>query len=118
MEGRDLEPPGTDAATAENLKRLATMLSVNTPLTFRINGRRVTLPEKADLRIDLDRDANSGCVEVDIRWSEAAAATGQRVGPQCGGTGEPHRKAGNSSGGQGSPGPHIRIKALVLSPEI
>lgn len=54
MEGHEPTTSQTDADTAENLKRLADFLNCGTPLSVRLNGRRVTLPDNAKLSIHLD----------------------------------------------------------------
>lgn len=107
MEGIEPKRAGADVANAENLKRLARMLDAGVPLSLRLNGRRVTLPDEASLSIDLERDARSGCVEVDIRWSlPVDPAVDSRV----------DRGHSNNVDQKRSRTPHIRLKALITAP--
>ena len=115
MEGHEPKHSNTDAATAENLKRLAKMLSNGTPVNLKLNGRRVTLPADADLSIDLARDPETGCAEVDIRWTTGSlsALPHSRV---SGGT-APRSRAIKEPEAK-KPAPHIRLKAIVAAPRI
>ena len=97
MEGKEFERSSADGETVENLRRLANMLSMGVALELRVNGRRVRLPADSDLRVELDRDPGTGRVEVDIRWA-----------------GDQRRSAPKQE--KGTPGPHIRLKALVAEP--
>ena len=56
MEGREPARPETDATTAENLNRLARLLSNGSPVSLKLNGRRVSLPDNESLTIYLERD--------------------------------------------------------------
>ena len=97
MEGKEFERSSADGETVENLRRLANMLSMGVALELRVNGRRVRLPADSDFRVELDRDPGTGRVEVDIRWA-----------------GDQRRSAPKQE--KGTPGPHIRLKALVAEP--
>ena len=107
MEGMEPKRGAADVTTAENLKRLARMLDVGVPLSLRLNGRRVTLPDESSLSIDLERDARSGCVEVDIRWSLPSDRAVD---------GRPAEDRSNSVDQKCSRTPHIRLKALITAP--
>ena len=119
MEGHDLDRPRTDAATAENLNRLARLLSNGTPVDLKLNGRRVTLPADASLSIDLERDPETGRAEVDIRWSTGSLSARSRRSTAPGGNATV-RERGDRARTQRSdanpPGPHIRLKAIVAAP--
>ena len=114
MEGFEPKRPGTDAATAENLKRLARMIDRGTPLDLRVNGRRVSLPAEAKVSVDLDRDPRSGRVQVDIRWSIEGGNTTVR---ECVDR-APRHESTPAAANKRSNGPHIRLKALVTAPTI
>lgn len=119
MEGHETKRPRTNAATAENLKRLARMLDSGSRLNLRINGRRVTLPADASLSLDLDRDPSTGCVEVDIRWSTSSLASERRGSVGEGqAVGLKRRERIDTERCDVVLGPRIRLKALVTAPTI
>ena len=114
MEGREPARPETDAATAENLNHLARLLSNGAPVNLKLNGRRVALPDDASLTIDLERDPETGCAEVDIRWSAGSLASrrsgGRGIDAEHGETARTERTDTKV------PGPHIRLKAIIAAP--
>ena len=114
MEGREPGRSGTDAATTENLNRLARLLSNGVPVNLKLNGRRISLPEDASLTIDLERDPETGCAEVDIRWS-AGSLISRRLADRDGDSehGENVRPERTRST---TPGPHIRLRAIIAAP--
>lgn len=112
MEGYEPKRPAADTATTENLKHLARLIDEGAPLSLRINGRRVALPADSSFAVDLERDSRSGCVKVDIRWSLPAGGAGN--GRQA-----PETRGGSSRPGHGAErASHIRLKALITSPNI
>ena len=126
MEGHDLERPRTDAATAENLNHLARLLSNGSPVNLKLNGRRVTLPADASLSIDLERDPETGCAEVDIRWSTGSLSSRRRSADAPGGNASVRErgdraaelKTRSNQREVRAPGPHIRLKAIIAAPRI
>jgi hypothetical protein len=114
MEGREPARPETDAATAENLNHLARLLSNGAPVNLKLNGRRVALPDDASLTIDLERDPETGCAEVDIRWSAGSLGSRRSGGRSLDAEhGETTRTERTDTKVQG---PHIRLNTIVAVP--